>query len=121
MGERFGSIARDARMLARIPLRRIAEELGYTIAHISDIERGQRSAPPPLVVRRWATLVDVDPDRFERLALFDRRAFELPVDRENATATRNEAAFALARAWNELSDDDYATILDIAQRRQRQG
>lgn len=113
VGKRFAEVAQKQRLEARISLREVARMLGLTPAYISDIERGNRNAPSPEIARRWAEVIGADPEQFERLARLDRRAIELPVDQDHPEAARNELALALARGWEELSEEDIQRILSV--------
>lgn len=114
MATRFGSVARDARVAARMSMKDVADVLNLSVAYISDIERGNRYAPQDKI-DDWAMAIGVDPTRLKRYAMLDRRAVELPVDRSNADAMSNVAAFALERRWNALDERQYSAILRILQ------
>jgi transcriptional regulator with XRE-family HTH domain len=114
---RFGELARDTRVQARVSLRRVADELGLSAAYVSDIERGNRNPPTREIARTWARILGAGEDEFELTARRDRRAIELPINRERFDTTANEAAFALAREWQQLNDEDYQKILEVVHHR----
>jgi transcriptional regulator with XRE-family HTH domain len=112
----FGDIARDARVAAEKTLKEVADALGYTVAYLSDIERGNRNPPTADIARKWASLLGADPDRFEWYAQLDRRSIEFPVNRDDLDAVSNRVALTLARKWRDLSDERLEEILEIAER-----
>ena len=114
---RFGKVVRDARTAARKSLKEVADQLGFTVAYLSDIERGNRNPPAEGVIRVWARLVGEDVERLLFLAQIERRTVELSVDRQRVDAPKNQVAVALARSWDELDDEEYQRILDIVQKR----
>ena len=114
---RFGKVVRDARTAARKSLKEVADQLGFTVAYLSDIERGNRNPPAEEVIRVWARLVGEDVERLLFLAQIERRTVELSVDRQRVDAPKNQVAVALARSWDELDDEEYQRILDIVQKR----
>jgi len=116
MLRRFADLARDARVAAKMTLKQVADGLGYSVVYISDIERGNRSAPAPDVARKWAVLLGENEQRFETYARLDKRFVEIPIDHDQEGAPSNEAALALARSWNELDNDAYQEILDLIKR-----
>jgi transcriptional regulator with XRE-family HTH domain len=111
MGERFGVVARKARIEKEVPLRRLAAALGWAPAYISDIERGHRSAPPREKARQWAELVGGDPEEFERLAITDRESVELPVQ------DHPELAVVLTRTWKGMTKEQEAEVLKVLRER----
>lgn len=113
MTHRFGKLARGARIRARKSLRDVANVIGFSIAHVSDVERGHRNPPASDIVRYWAEFLEADPELFDWYARLDRRSVELMVDQDHEGALRNQAAIALARSWNELGDDEYREILRV--------
>lgn len=112
----FGDLARDARVGAEKTLKEVADALGYTVAYVSDIERGNRNPPSTDVARKWASLLGANPDDFEWYAQLDRRSIEFPVDRDDLDAMSNRVALTLARKWRELSQESLEEILEIAER-----
>lgn len=109
----FGDLARDTRVRARKTLKQVAGALELSVVYISDIERGNRRAPSPEMARRWAQIVDGDPDQFERYAKLDRDDVELPINRSNIDWIGNEAAVLLARSWEGLSEKQLRQIVGI--------
>lgn len=113
---RFGELARDTRVKARVSLRRVADELGLSAAYVSDIERGNRNPPAPEVARSWAELVEGDEEEFVLTAQRDRPTAELTINRSSARGP--EAAFMLAREFPHLTEDDYEEIMKVVRNRQ---
>ena len=114
---RFGKVVRDARTAARRSLQTVADELGFTVAYISDLERGNRMPPSEEVIRKWAEFIGRDPEELIFLAKLERQQVALAVDPQYGNAPKNEAAVALARSWDDLSDEEYQEILDLLRRR----
>ncbi|MCA9833115.1 MAG: helix-turn-helix transcriptional regulator [Thermomicrobiales bacterium] len=105
MKQNFGAYARERRVLANKVMRDVAKAVGMSSVYISDIERGNRNPPSSAVLRQWAAVISVDPDEFEDLALLERESVELRVG-GNRSHTKDEIALVLARAWDDLSDDE---------------
>lgn len=114
---RFGKVVRDARTAARKSLQVVADELSYTVAYISDIERGNRLPPSEEVIRKWARLIGLNAERLIFLATLERQEVGLRVDPLRGDVPMNEAAVALARSWDDLSDEEYQAILELLGRR----
>ncbi len=112
---RFGDLARDTRIGARISLRRLADELGLSAAYVSDIERGNRNPPSTEVIRKWAGIVSGDEAEFVRTAKHDRPAVELPINRRLANAP--EAAYMLQRDWPDFTEEDYEAMMEFIRSR----
>ncbi len=110
MSERFPDVARRIRQEARVSLRQLAKELGWTPAYVSDIERGQRSAPDQTMVRRWAKAIGADPDYLARLAAVDTRSIELSVPDDSR---RSRLAVLLARGWDHMSDERVEELMRV--------
>lgn len=113
----FGDLVRTQRTRMRRSLREVARGLGLTPSYISDIERGHRAAPAPPIVRRWAALIGADADALVEAALTDRKSVVLALDEEDRAGARNRAAVALARSWEELSDQDLQKIVALVEGR----
>lgn len=118
MSTRFGTHAKAIRMNAEISLRKVAEQLNFTPAYISDIERGNRQAPAPEIARKWAVLIGADPDEFDQLARLDRRKVELNVTTEHFDSSQAQAAVFLQRRWDEMSEPEYAELLRFLRKEQ---
>jgi transcriptional regulator with XRE-family HTH domain len=111
MGVTFGRAARDARLERGIPLKRIASELGFTSAYLSDIERGNRNPPAEDKLRLWAAVIGYDPDVFVHLAETDRSSVELSID---GNRIKGELASLLAWAWNTMTEQQGRALVDAA-------
>jgi transcriptional regulator with XRE-family HTH domain len=111
MAQEFASIARRARLEARVTLREVAETLRLSIAYVSEVERGNRPAPSPERAEQWALAVHGDPRAFRQAAMADMVAAELPID--DAPAYRRETALALARAFEDLTPEQAQQIQQI--------
>lgn len=108
--ERFGDYARVQREKRRISLRTVAQEIGFTPAYVSDIERGNRNPPAPHIVQKWAMAIGEDVDSFVRRSVLDRDKVEIPVNRDP-----EKAAFAMtfARTFDHISESKKAQILKL--------
>jgi len=113
MGARFGKAARRARVEQEVSLKSVADALGFTPAYISDIERGNRNAPSPDKVRRWAEVIKTDPEKFVFLAEVDRPSVELPIEGD---PEKGELAYMLARAWPELTKEQEKELMSVVER-----
>jgi len=101
----FGEIARRRRLDVRVPLRRVADELGFTPAYISDVERGVRRPPAAEVVMRWARLLGADPHEWCELAA---------VEDGGRYAAVIRAAYRLRDVW-ESGGFEYVDLADAVQ------
>jgi transcriptional regulator with XRE-family HTH domain len=111
MGVRFGVEVRNARVKKGVSLRKLSDELGFTPAYVSDIERGNRNPPSPERVAKWAKVIDVDADRLIHLASIDRPSVELV---NNGSLDKSELANMLARAWQDMTPDQVHRLKDQA-------
>lgn len=107
MEQGFGRTARAQRVKARVSLRDLGQQLGWSPVYISDIERGSRNAPSPEKAQQWAAAIGGDPEEFARLAMESRGSIELP------TTQRPDLALQLARKWRELTDDEADRLKQI--------
>lgn len=109
MGIRFGKEVRNARIKKRYALRHVSDELGFTPAYISDIERGNRNPPAAHLVARWAEFLGLDRDDLVHLAAIDRPSVELVT---HGNYGKSELANMLARAWEEMTPDQVEALRD---------
>ena len=93
----------------KISLRDLGKAVDLSAIYLSDIERGSRKPPALQVVRRIAEALGMDPAPFLREALKERLSLDLSV----RDAKRQEAAVALARAWDQMGDDDFEDLIQL--------
>jgi transcriptional regulator with XRE-family HTH domain len=110
MGVKFGDAVRTARIERKIPLKRVADALDFSIPYVSDIELGHRNPPISEKTRQWAELIGIAPDDLEYLAMTDRKRIELPL--EGHSQMKSDLAFSLARSWNDMTEDEEVMLLD---------
>jgi transcriptional regulator with XRE-family HTH domain len=112
MAGEFAQIARAARLAARVTLKEVADKLGVSIAYVSEVERGNRPAPSPSRAIAWARAVRCDnPSSFANAALADRSFVQLDV--EAVPDFRRDAAFAFARSFDGLTEEQAEQIQKI--------
>lgn len=117
MRRRFGDHARRARGRLDLSLKEVANALGVTITYVSEIELGRRNPPAPEMVSKWAHFLGEDEGLFDALARLDRRKIELEVDPEKFDGAQSQFAVALARSWQDLTDDDFRVIHEALEKR----
>jgi transcriptional regulator with XRE-family HTH domain len=111
MAREFASLARHARLQSRVTLREVAEALRVSIAFVSEVERGNRTAPTPERAELWARAVHGDPRAFRRAALCDRASADFAD--ESVPVFSRDAALALARAMDDLTPEQARQIIEI--------
>lgn len=73
-GETFGQYMRDCRIIAGIPINRLAADTGWSQGYLSEMERGTRLPTPDKArLRIWADRIGADYDRALYLS-FDQPA-----------------------------------------------
>ena len=105
----LGERVRDARLARKLGARKLAKQLGISLARLKDIETGL-SAPPPQLVRAIASALGLEASELLRAAS-DRDTSELYV-------AENAYAGALARRISEgrVVDDELRRLADAAER-----
>lgn len=105
----FGDLLCRERTSRKISLRDLGKAVDLSAIYLSDIERGSRKPPALQVVRRIAEALKADPGPFLTSALQERLSLDLAV----RDAKRQEAALALARAWDDMGDDDIEDLIRL--------
>ena len=105
----FGTYARQQRARAGLTLRTLARIVELAPTYLWDIERGRRNPPAREKLHLWADALNSDRAEFERLALFDREAVEIPLSRQGTT--KDSLAVILARQWEGMSEEEAAEIM----------
>jgi len=110
----FGETLRERRKGRRIQLGTLATMLDVAPSYLSDIELGRR---PPLradLIRRCATLLDLDDRGLDELleaATVERDTFELPV--EHHIPESIELSATLMREWTQMSPDNKRAVTNF--------
>lgn len=107
----FGTTLRAMREAAEKSLRDLANAVGVSAVYISDVERGKRNPPQEDKLRKIADFLHIDFQNLEELAIRDRKRVELDID--DGRGPVSEAAFALARKWSTLTDEQAEEIIKI--------
>lgn len=107
--ESFGAYVRDLRQHKRIGQRALARKLGISPSYLNDIEKNNRAAPRPELVKSILATLDANPDRIFDLAGESRG--DLPADVREIIRNRPRA-IELLRAIGAygLDDSDVAAI-----------
>lgn len=107
----FGATVRKLRENAKISLRDLANAVGVSAVYLSDIERGRRNPPQDDKLKKIADFLHINPQELEELAIKDRKRVELELPSDRGTVS--DAALALARRWDYLTDAQAAAIIEI--------
>lgn len=118
---RFADLLRELRVKRRVGLRALSQAVGLSPVYLSDLERGHRRPPAPAVIGRIAAGLGVDPRPLLRAALAERESIELPLSGEGRGAKQREAALALLRHWDELSDEELDQIRRLVTKSRGEG
>lgn len=110
----YGSLLRQDRKDAGKTMGELARHLGVSISYVSDIELENRAPFDRSKIIQAADYLEADVLEHLKAAAAYRGAFEL--DAIHATKMGREVGAALARGWNDLSDDDMKAIADIIQK-----
>lgn len=69
----FGEFVRQKRLERGLTRAAVAYALGWSVAYVSDIERGSRAAPPDMArIATWAELIGADEHEVRLLAYRER-------------------------------------------------
>lgn len=79
MGVRFGKLARDARLKAKVSMGDLALVLGLSRTYINDIETGNRNPPADRHLDLWAEKIGVKPSDFRKAAFNSRKRFFMDI------------------------------------------
>jgi transcriptional regulator with XRE-family HTH domain len=109
MTDLFGKRVRDARLARKLRARKLAKQLGISLARLQDIEAG-RTVPPPQLVREIANALGLEASELLRAASDH--------DTSEAYLAENAFAGALARRISEgrVVDDELRRLADAAER-----
>lgn len=72
MSNAFGDMLRRARRAAGLPMRSVAERMTWSIAYVSDVERGRRAPPSDKSIREIARLLGSEPEPWLTAAAVQR-------------------------------------------------
>jgi transcriptional regulator with XRE-family HTH domain len=102
MRKTFGRELRRLRCGAGLTLVDVADEMGWSIVYLSDIERSRRNPPSPRDIEKLLRIIgsiDMLPVML-RLAVEERKSIEIPIDRSSDVEV-NDMLVALARQVGE--------------------
>jgi len=104
----FGSRLRELREEKDVSMRSLARHMGWSSAYMADIEHSRRKPPSPEKINNMASFLEVDAKELLELAESEARKVEIRLDRDRPHRTK--IAVALARSWEELSDEDLEEV-----------
>lgn len=108
MADELSRCLRERRRQAGRTLRDIADATGYSVQHISEIERGTRYAPDPSIMRQWVErLGGPDQDAVVDLA---RRGELMRSEAGRETLAERDALAARVAALVAAGDALYVTV-----------
>jgi transcriptional regulator with XRE-family HTH domain len=110
---KFGETLRRRRQKSGVTLLQLANELGWSVAYVSDIERGRRDPPGDHFVRKAARLIGCNEEHLLEVAWIDRGHFELSV--AVSSALHHRVGSKLALRWEALTEDQLRRILDAVE------
>ena len=113
----FGIALRKIRLDRQLLLKEMAEALDVTSAFLSSVETGKRKVPKDFVSKLCSlyNLTSVECDTLERASAMTQQ--EIRISMENATRSQRELAFSLAKALDDLTDDDVERIMNAINQR----
>lgn len=102
----FGEQLRRLRRAKELSLADLADTIGCSIVHMSDIERGRRNPPSPERIRKLLVKMGEEQRLSEMLVLAarSRQSIEIPVEDKNDQVA--DMLVALARRCDEGSIDE---------------
>lgn len=104
----FGDFVRDLRHQHSELLKDMAEKLMVTSAFLSAVETGKKSIPSEWC-KKLASMYALPKDEVAKLQKAvdeSQRSVIIDLDAQSASAVRRGVAVALARRFNELSDEE---------------
>lgn len=110
----FGQILRSLREKADFNLKKLADEMGWSVVYLSDIERGRRNPPTLNKISQIAKILKLDMEQFFNLiktASTHKDRVELDLTSKSEKVT--ETALVLARSWDGLTDEEAKEIQAI--------
>ena len=113
--KKFGDVLRKIRDEKEVTLKTLGEAIKKTVPYISDVERGRRDPFSTALIEKIAVALDVDPDGLLNAAELTRGKVTLELTGRSKTV--QETALELARAWNDLSDEQAELIKNILKAR----
>jgi len=113
MAQKFGEKLRELREKAKITLRQVSKQILCSAVYLSDVELGHRAPPSQDKIVKIAEIIGVDPGPLLRLAAKEKGRIEL--DTEGLIGIRLDAALALGRTLDGLTDEQAEEILRVLQ------
>ena len=107
----FADTIRHRRKQLHMTLSQVAEQMGWSIPYVSELERGVKQPPPNDSVQRLAIVLDLDPQQLIHEATLSRRTIE--IDLEGVGLMQRELALLLARRFDQgLSDEEAQALIE---------
>lgn len=116
---KFNELLRAERKRAGKTLGDVARALNVSLPYLSDVERGTRPPLSPERIQQVAALLgsaETTIDLMHQAAGIHAKAFELSIP---SSVKGKEAGAALQRGWETLSDEDYAAIVEMLNKRKQ--
>lgn len=110
---KFGETLRRRRQKSGVTLLQLANELGWSVAYVSDIERGRRDPPGDHFVRKAARMIGCNEEELLEAAWIDRGYFQLSA--AVSSALHHRVGSKLALRWEALTEDQLRRILDAVE------
>lgn len=111
MRRRFGSLLRQFRTDAVKSMGQLARHLDVSVTYISDVELGRRAPLTRENILSAAKFLGASPDALLAAAAESKGVFEL--DAKGLAPKKSRLGAALARGWNDLSNEQVAKIAEI--------
>lgn len=111
-GNSLGRAIRTRRLELGIGLRELAARISVTPAYLSDIEKGSRT-PIDEKVGLLARELVADENEWLGMAARSRGSIELAMSAAPGHSARDEAALALHRRWDTMSEEEAERIMEI--------
>lgn len=105
----FGAYVRRAREAKGLRMKDLAKELDCTVVYLSEIELSRKAPPSQEKISKIAEVLEIDSKFLQGLAAASKPRLELEL--ESMPARYQQFAMALARSWNDLSEDQMKRII----------
>ncbi len=111
MTVKFGEKLRTLRELAKVTLRQLSKEIGCSAVYLSDVELGHRAPPSQDKIVKIANVIETDPSQLLRMAAKEKGRIEM--NKDHLKGIRLDAALALGRTLDGLTDEQAEQILRV--------
>ncbi len=110
----FADSIRHRRKQLELTLSQVAEQMGWSVPYVSELERGVKQPPPDDNVHRLALVLQLDPQTLVDEAAMSRRSIE--IDLEGVGQMQRQLALLLARRfYHGLSDEEAEALIKSLQ------